>query len=91
MEHAAPMSDLARNANEQGHGSAEGFNKARKQSPAVCPTDGEAAVTPKRKTQSLDYVWRSGVAGGFAGSAVSATSTRRDQSIRVQCFLTLFP
>lgn len=74
MEHA-PVSDLARNAKDQSHGSSEGFNKARKQSPPVCPTDDEA-VTPKRKTQSLDYVWRSGVAGGFAGSAVSETPAR---------------
>lgn len=41
--------------------------------PAVCPTDDEAAV-PKRKgarnKRSLDYVWRSGVAGGMAGSVV---------------------
>lgn len=38
--------------------------------PALCPTDDEAAV-PRRKViqskQSLDYLWRSGVAGGMAG------------------------
>ncbi|KAK0715766.1 mitochondrial carrier domain-containing protein [Lasiosphaeris hirsuta] len=37
--------------------------------PAVCPTDDEAAV-PHNKTdnkRSLDYVWRTGVAGGLAG------------------------
>ncbi|KAI8723372.1 hypothetical protein NCS52_00193000 [Fusarium sp. LHS14.1] len=77
MEHA-PMSDLARNAKDQGHGSAEGFNKARKQSPPVCPTDDEA-VTPKRKTQTLDYVWRSGVAGGFAGSAAKTVVAPLDR------------
>lgn len=42
----------------------------------VCPTDDEAAVPrPKKdsdsqKKRSLDYVWRSGVAGGLAGCAV---------------------
>ncbi|KAK4039020.1 mitochondrial carrier domain-containing protein [Parachaetomium inaequale] len=39
--------------------------------PAVCPTDDEAQVprnAPKDK-RSLDYVWRSGVAGGLAGCA----------------------
>ncbi|KAK5660243.1 hypothetical protein OQA88_12781 [Cercophora sp. LCS_1] len=46
--------------------------RARNQKdPAVCPTDDEAAI-PKRKgaqnKRSLDYVWRSGVAGGMAGS-----------------------
>lgn len=39
---------------------------------ALCPTDDEAAV-PSRKPQqnkrSLDYVWKSGVAGGLAGCA----------------------
>lgn len=48
---------------------------ARKKSaePAICPTDDDAVV-PKRKAkdkQSWDYIWRSGVAGGLAGCAVS--------------------
>ncbi|KAK0627115.1 mitochondrial carrier domain-containing protein [Immersiella caudata] len=38
--------------------------------PVLCPTDEEAAV-PRRKgaqnKRSLDYLWRSGVAGGMAG------------------------
>lgn len=46
--------------------------------PAVCPTDDEAAV-PKRKEagnkRSLEYVWRSGVAGGMAGSVVCLLDT----------------
>lgn len=37
---------------------------------AVCPTDDEA-ITPRNRTRSWDYVWRSGVAGGLAGCAVS--------------------
>lgn len=45
------------------------FPKQTKE-PAVCPTD-EEAMTPKNKTRSWDYVWRSGVAGGVAGCAVS--------------------
>ena len=40
--------------------------------PALCPTDGDV-ITPKKKApekRSLDYVWRSGLAGGLAGCAV---------------------
>ncbi|RDW69837.1 hypothetical protein BP6252_08857 [Coleophoma cylindrospora] len=43
----------------------------RRQEPALCPTDDEA-VAPQRKKphkQSLDYIWRTGVAGGMAGCA----------------------
>ncbi|OAA48372.1 mitochondrial carrier protein LEU5 [Metarhizium rileyi] len=39
-----------------------------KRDAAVCPTDDEA-ITPRNKTRSWDYVWRSGVAGGLAGCA----------------------
>jgi len=45
--------------------------------PTLCPTDDEAAV-PRRKgiqsKQSLDYLWRSGVAGGMAGCVVGSPS-----------------
>ena len=44
--------------------------KAPKKEPPVCPTDDET-IAPKAKTRSWDYVWRSGVAGGVAGCAVS--------------------
>ncbi|KAK0636949.1 mitochondrial carrier domain-containing protein [Bombardia bombarda] len=40
--------------------------------PAICPTDSEAAVHEAKSRQnkrSLDYVWKSGVAGGLAGCA----------------------
>lgn len=39
---------------------------------AICPTDDDT-IAPKSKKpnkQSLDYIWRSAVAGGLAGSAV---------------------
>lgn len=39
---------------------------------AICPTDDDA-IAPKTKKphkQSWDYIWRTGVAGGLAGSAV---------------------
>jgi solute carrier family 25 protein 16 len=44
----------------------------RRREVAICPTDDDT-ITPQRKKrdkQSFDYVWRSGLAGGLAGSAV---------------------
>jgi solute carrier family 25 protein 16 len=43
--------------------------------PGVCPTDDEAQVPRKvsQNKRNLDYVWRSGVAGGFAGCAVGGS------------------
>jgi solute carrier family 25 (mitochondrial carrier protein), member 16 len=68
MEHASSMSDIARENSRQHVGLTAA--PRIKEEPPVCPTDDEA-VTPKRKAQSLDYIWRSGVAGGIAGCAVS--------------------
>jgi solute carrier family 25 protein 16 len=44
----------------------------RKKEFAVRPTDDNGVVPKARKPnkQSLDYVWRTGVAGGMAGCAV---------------------
>lgn len=42
---------------------------------AVCPTDDEAVVPRKVDKQSLDYLWRSGTAGGVAGCAVSTNES----------------
>jgi solute carrier family 25 protein 16 len=46
---------------------------------AICPTDDDtiAPKTKKPNKQSLDYVWRSGLAGGLAGSAVCDTQTHK--------------
>ncbi|QPG95028.1 hypothetical protein C2857_007520 [Epichloe festucae Fl1] len=67
----ASMTEIARDKVRQhvGVATAAGttFPKQRKD-PAVCPTD-EEAITPKNKTRSWNYVWRSGVAGGVAGCA----------------------
>jgi solute carrier family 25 (mitochondrial carrier protein), member 16 len=46
--------------------------RKRRTEPALCPTDDDA-ITLKRQMpqkQSLEYVWRSGLAGGMAGCAV---------------------
>ncbi|KAL2070221.1 hypothetical protein VTL71DRAFT_13247 [Oculimacula yallundae] len=44
---------------------------ARKGDLAICPTDDDtiAPKTKKPHKQSFDYIWRTGVAGGLAGSA----------------------
>jgi solute carrier family 25 protein 16 len=45
---------------------------ARRRELAICPTDDDA-ITPEKKQpdkQSFDYIWRTGLAGGLAGSAV---------------------
>lgn len=44
----------------------------RKKEPAICPTDDDTIAPKKRKPhkQSWDYIWRTGLAGGMAGSAV---------------------
>lgn len=41
----------------------------------MCPTDDEAVVPRKVDKQSLDYLWRSGTAGGVAGCAVSTNKS----------------
>lgn len=49
----------------------EARGERRNKDAAVCPTDDEA-VTPAAhpNKQSVDYLWRSGLAGGLAGCAV---------------------
>lgn len=45
---------------------------ARRKELAICPTDDDS-IAPKMKQrdkQSFDYIWRTGLAGGLAGSAV---------------------
>lgn len=39
---------------------------------AICPTDDDTVSLEKKKPhkQSFEYIWRTGVAGGLAGSAV---------------------
>jgi len=45
-----------------------------KQDPALCPTDADAVVPRKKlEKRSFDYLWRSAVAGGLAGCAVSSS------------------
>jgi solute carrier family 25 protein 16 len=64
LKDASPPAMLADKSREMG--------EARKKELAICPTDDDA-IAPKTKKphkQSLDYIWRSGVAGGLAGSAV---------------------
>lgn len=69
MEQASSMAEVARNSNIQSHGSSQAFTKSKNE-PSARPTDQEA-VTSKPHMKSLEYVWKSGVAGGLAGCAVS--------------------
>ncbi|KAI3397750.1 hypothetical protein diail_10403 [Diaporthe ilicicola] len=46
---------------------------------AVCPTDDEAVVPRKVDKQSLNYLWRSGTAGGFAGCAAKTVVAPLDR------------
>jgi solute carrier family 25 protein 16 len=48
------------------------MDEARKKQLAICPTDDDtiAPKTKKPHKQSFDYIWRTGLAGGLAGSAV---------------------
>lgn len=75
QSYAADLSSMAQVAqNKAQHGVAA--SKHGKTDPALCPTDQENSVMPKTKTKtfSWDYAWRSGVAGGVAGCAVSQIS-----------------
>jgi solute carrier family 25 protein 16 len=52
-------------------------DEARRKQLAICPTDDDtiAPKTSKSHKQSFDYIWRSGLAGGMAGSAVHSHFT----------------
>lgn len=63
------MTEVALESNIQNHGSAHALTKSKRE-PSVSPTDQEAATT-KPHMKSLEYIWKSGVAGGLAGCAVS--------------------
>jgi hypothetical protein len=46
--------------------------RRREPEPVVCPIDDDA-IAKKPHKQSFDYIWRTGVAGGVAASAVCAS------------------
>jgi solute carrier family 25 protein 16 len=48
--------------------------RRRERELAICPTDEEAIAPKKPHKQSFDYIWRTGVAGGVAASAVGPQS-----------------
>jgi solute carrier family 25 protein 16 len=47
----------------------DGGVRRREPEPAICPTDDDA-IAKKPHKQSFDYIWRTGIAGGVAASAV---------------------
>lgn len=70
------MTEIAHDTNTRQHGRPDALSRAKKEThrekEAAVYTSNDEAVAPKRKTQSFDYVWRSAVAGGMAGCAVSS-------------------
>ncbi|TVY84687.1 Mitochondrial carrier protein LEU5 [Lachnellula suecica] len=57
------------------------MDEARRKDLAVCPTDDDtiAPKRPHRQKQSFDYLWRSGLAGGLAGSAAKTVVAPLDR------------
>ena len=52
----------------------EKMGERRNESPAVCETDDGAVTSKAQNKQSFDYLWRTGLVGGLAGSAVCRRS-----------------
>lgn len=69
LEHAS-MTEVARNSNIPDHVSSQALRRSHTE-PTKRPTDMDA-VAPKAQMNSFEYIWKSGVAGGLAGCAVSA-------------------
>lgn len=71
---AGSMADIARDKARQ-HGATvvgtAASAPAPKRKEAAISTVNDDAVAARAKTRSWDYIWRSGVAGGIAGCAVS--------------------
>ncbi|OLN87815.1 Mitochondrial carrier protein LEU5 [Colletotrichum chlorophyti] len=53
--------------------------KPETRAPPVCPTDDDETVAARKQTRTLDYVWRSGVAGGLAGCAAKTVVAPLDR------------
>ncbi|KAF5026696.1 hypothetical protein F66182_1203 [Fusarium sp. NRRL 66182] len=63
----ASIADVARNVDIQGQTSSQTVSKPQNEAQVHSSTHETAAA--KSNLQSLDYIWRSGVAGGIAGCA----------------------
>lgn len=61
------MADIARD-NALQHGATASVAPRRKEAASA---KGDEISAHRAKTRSWDYIWKSGVAGGFAGCAVS--------------------
>ena len=72
VKDAAPPAMLNNRPRERG------FDESARRQLAVCPTDDDtiAPQRKKRNKQSLEYIWRSGLAGGLAGCAVCFLCSR---------------
>ena len=67
INHASPPAMLTDKSREM-----EAAAIAERKRLAICPTDDDSMAPKSKKPhkQSFDYIWRSAVAGGLAGSAV---------------------
>ncbi|KAH6610566.1 mitochondrial carrier leu5 [Trichoderma cornu-damae] len=76
------MADIARDKARQ-HGVAVVGGTAAASAPrrkeATISTADDEALTPRARTRSWDYVWRSGVAGGVAGCVAKTTVAPLDR------------
>lgn len=74
------MADIARDkARPHGVAASASAPAPRRQDSAISPANDEVLAS-RAKTRSWDYIWRTGVAGGVAGCAVSCSSRRQKQS-----------
>ncbi|TEA20758.1 Mitochondrial carrier protein LEU5 [Colletotrichum sidae] len=64
------MSEIAKNKQR---------SKPETRSTPVSPTDHDETVEIRKQTRTLDYVWRSGVAGGLAGCAAKTVVAPLDR------------
>jgi len=57
------------------------MEEARRKQLAICPTDDDAIASKAKKPhkQSFDYIWRTGLAGGLAGSAAKTVVAPLDR------------
>lgn len=79
---AGSMADIARDkARQHGAtvvGTAASAPAPRRKEAAISTANDDAAAAARAKTRSWDYIWRSGVAGGIAGCAVSLFAWEAD-------------
>ncbi|KAI5463810.1 mitochondrial carrier domain-containing protein [Mariannaea sp. PMI_226] len=83
MDHAS-MTDIAHDGTSRQHGRTDALIRVSKESHrekndvALAPAQHES-LGHQRRTQTFDYIWRSGVAGGIAGCAAKSVVAPLDR------------